>query len=328
MEQIKSFLETIKLARKQTHENLILFPLLAPEIGLPDYLTLEQALERQAVRITEVDQDGSVPELRLINQGTSRILIIEGEEVVGAKQNRIVNISFLVPGKTDLNIPVSCVEQGRWGYRSREFSHGKKVSHASLRRAHQDGVKESLRRRRGYQSDQGQIWENIAAKSARMAAPSPTGAMADLFDSYEDRLVEYTRRFRLVECQVGAVFAVNGQILGLEIFGFQDTFTRFFGKLVKSYALDAIDWMGERSKENVPPETVRRFLRSLRTCKTEEHPSIGLGAVIQLESPGVSGTALFHEFNVLHLSAFKKENSRALSRVGYQRSSMRRRLRD
>ena len=127
MNQIISFLETAKLARKQSHRNLTVFPLLAPNRIEPDYLILEQALDQNLIRITEMDNEGSVPELKLYNLGTKGVLIIEGEELVGAKQNRIVNSSFLVAGKTEVVIPVSCVEQGRWNYRSDAFEDRKSV---------------------------------------------------------------------------------------------------------------------------------------------------------------------------------------------------------
>ena len=110
---ISSFLDTARLARKQSHRNLTLFPLLAPGVSAPDYLTLEQALTQNLVRISELDQDGSVPELRLINKGKQKVLIIEGEELVGAKQNRIVNATFLVGANTKTVIPVSCSERFR-----------------------------------------------------------------------------------------------------------------------------------------------------------------------------------------------------------------------
>ena len=117
MEQIKSFLEISKIARKQVHQNLTIFPLLAPNGVEPEYLLLDQALDKDLIQITELDTQGSVPELKLQNLGKKSVLIIEGEELVGAKQNRIVNSSFLVAGKTEVVIPVSCVEQGRWSYR-------------------------------------------------------------------------------------------------------------------------------------------------------------------------------------------------------------------
>jgi len=93
-----------------------------------------------------------------------------------------------------------------------------------------------------------------------MAAPSATGAMADLFEGETDRLGEYLKAFRLVDCQIGAVFAVNGKVAGLECFGHQHTFSMFFQKLVQSYALDALDWLNEPDKTQVSSESVRRFL--------------------------------------------------------------------
>ena len=96
MDSIISFLKTAKLARKQVYQNLTIFP-----NGIePEYLTLEQALDQNLIKITELDNEGSVPELQLSNLGKKTVLIIEGEELVGAKQNRIVNSSFLIAGKT------------------------------------------------------------------------------------------------------------------------------------------------------------------------------------------------------------------------------------
>ena len=168
------------------------------------------------------------------------MLIVEGEELVGAKQNRIVNATFLVAGKTEIVIPVSCVEQGRWRYDSNEFSSSNKMMHASLRRNHQMDVQYSLRHGEGYRSNQGRIWEDISGKLDRMNVSAPTAAMADAYDSFENKLSDFLQAFALIEWQVGAVFAINGQILGLECFGCSDTFSRFFNKLVKSYALDAL----------------------------------------------------------------------------------------
>lgn len=60
-------------------------------------------------------------QLAFRNRGLDPAFLLDGEELVGAKQNRILNLSILVPGQTSLEIPVSCVEQSRWSrlYRSR-----------------------------------------------------------------------------------------------------------------------------------------------------------------------------------------------------------------
>jgi hypothetical protein len=324
MEQIIPFLQNVKIARKQVHKNLTVFPLLAPYGIDPDYLTLEQALNQNLIQITELDNEGSVPELKLLNRGEKGVLIIEGEELVGAKQNRIVNSSFLIAGKTEVVLPVSCVEQGRWNYRSELFESGKIMMHASLRREHQQDVCYSLSRGEGYRSDQGRIWNNISEKSARMGVESPTYAMADVYESYEDKLSEFLDKFHLIDLQVGAVFAINGQILGLEVFGCHDTFTRFFEKLFKSYALDALDNFSTPRKKSVPPDKARRFIISATKGKGESHPSLGLGTSLTFESRAVSGAALVEGSRVLHLSAFRKGKKGNLHKIGFNQFSTQR----
>ncbi len=127
MEAIQALLETLKQGGKQTHLNMTLFPLLASDAGAPDYLILEEALSQGVVDVTEISKDGSVPDLKLTNKSTNKLLVVDGEELVGAKQNRIVNAIFLIAGNTEIIFPVSCVEQGRWSYRSQKFASGKKV---------------------------------------------------------------------------------------------------------------------------------------------------------------------------------------------------------
>src|ERR1700730_11677852 len=69
----------------------------------------------------EVSEAGSVLFLKVVNGADRQLLLLDGEELLGAKQNRILNTTVLVDAHTEVIIPVSCVEQGRWGYRGRQF---------------------------------------------------------------------------------------------------------------------------------------------------------------------------------------------------------------
>jgi len=93
MKQIISFLETAKIARKQAYRNLTIFRLLAPDGVEPDCMTLEQALDQNLIKITELDKEGSVPELKLSNLGKKTVLILRAK-------------SLLVPNRTGLSIQV------------------------------------------------------------------------------------------------------------------------------------------------------------------------------------------------------------------------------
>ena len=92
------------------------------------WLTLDAALAGGEVEVTEVSESGSVPELCLLNRSSFPIFLLDGEELVGAKQNRILNLSILVPAASNFEVPVSCVEQGRWSWRSRGFQSAGRVS--------------------------------------------------------------------------------------------------------------------------------------------------------------------------------------------------------
>jgi len=107
---IKGYLEEAKIGRKQSYKNLALFPLLSTYLLDVNYLLLDEALVQGLIQVIEVGEEGSVPELKVINNSPRMILILDGEELVGAKQNRIVNTTILIQGNSTIVIPVSCVE--------------------------------------------------------------------------------------------------------------------------------------------------------------------------------------------------------------------------
>lgn len=96
---IKSYIEGINIGSVQTYRNLDVFPLVSDYKLDLDYLTLDEALNEDAIDVVELDQAGSVPELKVVNKSDTMILILDGEELVGAKQNRIVNTTLLIAGK-------------------------------------------------------------------------------------------------------------------------------------------------------------------------------------------------------------------------------------
>ena len=116
MELIHETLQRITVGPEISFENLALFPLLDAKRGARDYLTLREALAAGTVRVMEKSETGSVTELMVVNDADRPVLLLDGEQLVGAKQNRILNVSILVPARQSLVIPVSCVEAGRWRY--------------------------------------------------------------------------------------------------------------------------------------------------------------------------------------------------------------------
>ena len=118
---MQELLGKITIGEPLHHHNLTIFPLSWPELQEPPYVLLGPAIERGEAVVEEVDEDGEVPNLSVTNRGDRPILIIEGEILIGAKQNRVINVTVLMAPKSKFTLPVTCVEQGRWRYRSRHF---------------------------------------------------------------------------------------------------------------------------------------------------------------------------------------------------------------
>lgn len=303
MNAITQTLEALQTAPAQHYHNLTVFPLLSSAPLAQGYLTLDEALERGAARITELTHGGSVPELRFDNLSERPVLLLDGEELVGAKQNRVLNISILVGGFAKIVIPVSCVERGRWHHLSREFGSGKRHLYARARAAKMAQVSQSMRTNGSRRSNQHAVWEGIAAKSMILGCMSDTEAMADIYEHESARLEGFEKAFRPLERQVGAVFAINGRILGAELFDSAEVFAKVLAKLVGSYAMDAIE---EPDEKREPPAeaTVRDFLSCIRGSDLQSFPAVGEGQDLRLHGRRISGGALLADGRLVHLSAF------------------------
>jgi hypothetical protein len=141
-----------------------------------------------------------------------------------------------------------------------------------------------------------------------MEADSPTMAMSKIYKKKRSLLVDYVEHFRLVEMQVGAVFVINGKVVGLDTFGSTETFGKVVRKLIESYALDAIDWSNQEGSGKTLKSKVTKFLWAANNATVECHRAVGLGTDMRLESRTITGFALAHEEKILHLSVFVRSS--------------------
>ena len=331
---LASALASIDLGPLVNIQNLTMIPLVARAPGsgrtssaAVDYLLLDEALASGLAEITEVSEQGSVPDLKFINRGPKPVLIVDGEELVGAKQNRIVNLTILVPAESELTIPVSCVEAGRWRSRSRAFTSAPRTQFAAGRAKRMASVSYSMVARGDRMSDQAEVWDDIAAKSSRLKAESPTSAMEAIFSAHAGSLDTFVAGCRPVEGQVGALFAINGRVVGFDLFDRPSTLRQMLPKLVRGVAVDAID-AGESTSDGDATDRVApgfsgaegsakgarqpsllgaqaaQFLAVTAQAPQHVSPALGLGEDRRLTAPHMAGAALVTAQQVVHLSAF------------------------
>ena len=287
---------------ESSFENLSVVPLLCSQERDADYVTLDEAIARGWAQITEVNDAGQVSALKIVVSGTVPVLLLDGEELIGAKQNRVINLTIMAPPQCTTEIPVSCVESGRWRHVSRGFTSAPRAQYAEGRAAKMRQVTASLRSG-SRASNQGEVWSLLAAKSARLNATSDTAAMSAVFDKLETPIDAFVAAFSPVDHQVGAMFFINGAQAGLELFDSASTWRKLAPKLVRSYAVDAIDRRSRPSRKR-SPHAPQAFATAVGSTPASVFPAIGEGSDVRLTGTDVAGAALVAGGRVIHLSAF------------------------
>ena len=292
------------------HRNLTLVPLQEEEhqARFQDYLLASEAIDAGVLTVTEVDESGTVPELLAINDADRPILLIDGEELQGAKQNRILNTSVLLPPKSKTRIPVSCVEEGRWSHVSSTFKAGN-YSPSSLRQRKSRDVQHSLRARGRAESDQGAVWDSVAEHLEARAAHSPTRAMSDAMATLADVLGRYHEALPYPSATCGVVAAVCGRFVAMDAFDSPSTLEVVWGRLVASYAMDA---EAARGAEGRPftDKAAGVILEHVEEQTSQAFTAVGAGQDLRFETSIALGQGLRVDERLLHLSVFPRTGDR------------------
>jgi len=307
-------LQAIQLGPAQSWGRITVFPLLGSEDGGPEYLTLSEALAGRQFSVAEVSAAGSVPELKVVNTGETPVLLLDGEELVGAKQNRVLNTSILVPGKSEAVIPVSCTEQGRWESSSAYFAESGVMMSKNVRAFKSSSVSESLLRHAAFSSDQGEVWRQIQELHRKAGTSSPTSAMRDAFTAREADLAKAIEAFALVERQHGLLVVVGGRVAGLDWLSRGAAYRQLHPKLLKSYVFDAlIDGAKEEVAANETAARAEAFLKEIGLLVGQPFPSVGLGLDYRFKSKDIAGSALLCDGHPVHLSFFRLDPSESVA---------------
>jgi len=325
----------LELGELQEFENMAVIPVFTGMGEGPEYITMKEALKLDLLTITEASIGGSVPELRVINGGDIPILLLDGEELSGAKQNRILNTTILIKEKAETIIPVSCTEQGRWAYASREFKDSGNIVHSSARVDKMKSVSFSLSQKASFMSDQGEVWENVAKAASSLGSSSPTGAMKDMYEERQGDLNDYLDSFPLQSGQRGLIALIRGKVAGFDLVSRESAYRDLHDKLVKSYALDAlISSRGRRSRngnskgtpeeKNRLLEKAKAFLEATGSCEEKRYSSVGHGWDYRFSGSTMVGSALVYRDTVIH-SAFFRSSGNASGRNSDPISSFSRR---
>jgi hypothetical protein len=291
-------LPEIRVGDPISHESISIFPLQAEIKSDVHYLLSDEALAAGTVTVDEIGEAGSVPELVVSNDTDDLVLFLEGEELRGARQNRVLNTSVLIAAKSKTKIPVSCVEQGRWHFTSRHFASGGSHSSSKLRRILKESVYLSAKGGHGHRSDQGKVWQEVGRQMASLGSHSETGAMADTYETYKDRLAEFHERLKYVEGATGLAVAVGNQIVSVDLFDKPSTCEKVWDRLLTGVIMDSLE--AEPASEPAGKADAERLLSTLRDSSWEQTTAVGVGDEYRYGSDDKHASALVFDETVVH----------------------------
>jgi hypothetical protein len=225
---------------KYTFQNLRLYPIRAKAgfrqetANLGYYVSLQDAISSDKVLITESSRGGTVNTLLVRNLSEDTLFIMAGEILQGGKQDRVVARDMLIPPNSGrLNLPVYCVERGRWEYKGNENDQKFKTYYGV--------ANEHLRDLIDHKKSQGDIWKEVSKSNQRDGVQSYTDAYTAHVNNrtFREREQEYANFFANVfkdDADVIGVVAVTGnQVIGCDMFVANRLFLREYPSLIYSY---------------------------------------------------------------------------------------------
>ena len=292
---IVNYLGNIKVGTPIAYKNLKIFPILAlKNLSLQDYITLDQAMTKDWLKIREAGS-GEVNFVEVKNCGNKMVFILTGQMLRGAKQDRMLQEDLLIPANSSwIRVPVYCVEHGRWTQVTPEFkSEGLLVPNA-------------VRGKAKNSESQSEVWNEIASSQDKLGVVSGTGTVRANYEDAEVKkaIDEYSDKFKtlpkLSPSTIGVVVVTGDQIIGLDIFANNGLLNRFWDKLIKSYAMDALSGV----EGTIHKDDIEELIEALENSNCVSQGTPGLGELIKLETDFGKGSALVYKNALIHLDFF------------------------
>ena len=258
---------------------------------------VEQA--QQTIEVQQIAGSGAqVNKLSVRNDSDRPLLLVAGEMIRGARQDRIVAHDTTIPPKTAVDdIDVFCVESGRWASDSGEFRSAKAVSSSEIRATAQ------------LQKSQKEVWDTVSRTNAAVGATSDTGSLSAAYDKPEVKARTLAAQARLeaelarIPGVCGVVVAIGGRIVVADVFTDPDLFRRLQGKLLAGYLLDAVS---SPPTDAAPPteEVTRRYLAAVLAAAWVEDWRGGDLVVERFETTEARGTRSSWMGEEIHINSY------------------------
>jgi hypothetical protein len=288
-----------RLGSPQTAGRLTLLPAFCDGPGL-EYVTFAEAQEDGSAEITEIDANGAVSILEVRTSSHLPVLMIDGEILVGLKQNRVLNTTILVPPKSTLKIPVSCVEAGRWRRATAKASRADYGLSPKIRAMQRHSVTLSARASGKFTADQGAVWAEVAGSLGDLGVNSETLAYSDIEEQRRPEIEDRLSRLQPEPGQKGVLALIGGEPVAFDLFDRPSTLARMWQGLIGSYIAESL--VPNTSNEPTDLDAAVAWIRGAGTGEGTGHRGVGLGESVSITGPTYDTAALVVDGVAVHIA--------------------------
>ena len=302
---VREWMAGLSLGAPRRIGTLDVIPLLRADISAEQEADLlaHEALADGALEVLEKD-GGVVQELLAHNKGTRPVVIIEGETLVGARQNRIVAHTVVVAAGKDVIVPVGCMEHGRWHFTSAQFASGASPSEWKVRREIKASVMRSRSAGGAARLNQSALWDRVEQELATAEVRSSTADYHELVSRRMGQAASRLADVRPVAGQVGLLATTDGLLVAIDLVGSAATWGHLAERAVRSLLPAASDPEASASRPDAHRLSAQEWLRVLGAARIARRPAIGLGDDFELAADGLIGSGVWLDGHPAHLSAF------------------------
>lgn len=299
-----------KILSFQQKDNLAVIQFATIPNNTLQIITSSVALKNGFIEVKEVSDSGSVNELLVLNKSPHFIFMMDGDILDGAKQNRVLNTSVLLAPQSKTTLPVSCVESGRWNYKSGNFKSTDYVAPTNLRANKSMRVSEGLVNFSKHTSDQGEVWASVAETSGILGIKSMSSNLSDVFDASQNAYQKFLNSFTHHDKANGVLFFVNKKPLALDAFNHTDMMKEYFPKLLKGVALDVYGMKNEKNEMTEPEANFKtlEFMDFVSATEQKTFRGVALGEERRFGNETISGFELRYNNQMVHLTALSLKN--------------------
>ena len=302
MENLSTHLSGVEIGIPQTFKNLTVYPLTATAHTYDlDYSLFRKNAEHNKFDITEI-LNSHVSNLEVKNADARRYLILDGDSLQAKEDAYISKVSAMIPAKQAIKLPVFDLMNGRWNHESDTF-------HASERYDVAEGKTMAIRKPYVRTSKDDPDARKMKVKILKEPDQQDTATVDtedEIFVKNRTRPQEYLKNITVLPSQIGAVFVINSEVAGVDIFENERIFRENLPNLVDCYTSEPIRIRSNFKKRKADTE-VTELWSEIQESTVRECPTPGEGEDLRFVDGDVIGGALIVKGRIVHLSALPKE---------------------